>query len=96
MIIDVHAHLLNFTGYDHLLAQSAKQAGIAKMVLTGGPRQYDFASNEDVLTASERYPDPAITILDPSFAKYRVFNAGIERLATGMRWSWNLTVVCRG
>src|ERR1700759_3774287 len=36
---------------------------------------------------SERYPDPAITILDPSFLKYRVFNAGIERLATGMRWS---------
>ena len=27
------------------------------------------------------------TLLDPSFAKYRVFNAGIERLATGMRWS---------
>ncbi len=36
---------------------------------------------------SERYPDPAITILDPSFLKYRVFNASIERLATGMRWS---------
>jgi len=36
---------------------------------------------------SERYPDPAITALDPSFLKYRVFNAGIERLATGMRWS---------
>jgi gluconolactonase len=36
---------------------------------------------------SERYPDPAIKILDPSFAKYRVFNASVERLATGMRWS---------
>jgi gluconolactonase len=36
---------------------------------------------------SERYPDPAITALDPSFLKYRVFNASIERLATGMRWS---------
>ena len=36
---------------------------------------------------SERYPDPAITSLDPSFLKYRVFNASIERLATGMRWS---------
>jgi len=57
MIIDVHAHLLNYTGYDHLLAQSAKQSGIAKMVLTGGPRQYEFASNDDVITASERYPD---------------------------------------
>jgi gluconolactonase len=37
--------------------------------------------------ASERYPDPAVKILDPSFAKYRVFNTSIERLATGMRWS---------
>jgi gluconolactonase len=36
---------------------------------------------------SEAYPDPAIRVLDPSFAKYRIFNASIERLATGMRWS---------
>src|SRR5215467_14468761 len=34
--------------------------------------------------ASERYPDPAIKVLDPSFLKYRVFNASIERLVTGM------------
>jgi len=34
-----------------------------------------------------RYPDPAIQVLDPSFAKYRVFNAAVERLATGFRWS---------
>jgi hypothetical protein len=24
---------------------------------------------------SERYPDPAVEVLDPSFAKYRIFNA---------------------
>jgi gluconolactonase len=35
---------------------------------------------------SERYPDPAIEILDPSFAKYRIAASSIERLATGMRW----------
>src|SRR6266542_1248801 len=35
---------------------------------------------------SERYPDPAIQILDPSFNKYRLFNAGVERLASGFRW----------
>src|SRR4051794_276110 len=35
---------------------------------------------------SERYPDPAIQMLDPSFAKYRLPLASIERLATGMRW----------
>jgi len=38
-------------------------------------------------TPSESYPDPAVKILDPSFAKYRVFNASLERLTTGMRWS---------
>ena len=36
---------------------------------------------------SDRYPDPAIQILDPSFAKYRLNNAGVERLAVGMRWA---------
>jgi gluconolactonase len=36
---------------------------------------------------STQYPDPAVKILDPSFARYRVFNASVERLATGMRWS---------
>jgi gluconolactonase len=36
---------------------------------------------------SERYPDPAVQILDPSFLKYRVTLAAVERLATGFRWS---------
>lgn len=33
------------------------------------------------------YPDPAVEILDESFAKYRIFSAAVERLATGMRWA---------
>ena len=36
---------------------------------------------------SERYPDPAVEILDPAFTKYRIFSAAVERLATGCRWS---------
>jgi gluconolactonase len=35
---------------------------------------------------SLRYPEPAITTLDPSFAKYRVMSASVERLASGTRW----------
>jgi gluconolactonase len=35
----------------------------------------------------ERYPDPAVEILDPAFLKYRIFSAAVERLATGCRWS---------
>ena len=36
---------------------------------------------------AERYPDPAIEILHPSFERYRLFNAAVERLHTGCRWS---------
>jgi gluconolactonase len=36
---------------------------------------------------AESYPDPAVEILDASFAPYRIFNAAVERLATGFRWS---------
>jgi gluconolactonase len=36
---------------------------------------------------SQRYPDPNVFILDPSFAKYRIYSSSIERLGTGMRWA---------
>jgi gluconolactonase len=41
----------------------------------------------DDWTPSLRYPDPAVQVLDSSFAKYRLPLAGVERLAGGMRWS---------
>jgi gluconolactonase len=36
---------------------------------------------------NERYPDPAVRVLDPSFNKYRLPLASVERLYTGCRWS---------
>ena len=36
---------------------------------------------------SLRYPDPAIRALDPSFEKYHLALAGVERLFTGCRWA---------
>ena len=33
------------------------------------------------------YPDPAIEVLDPRFAKYDVGDAAVERLYTGARWA---------
>jgi gluconolactonase len=36
---------------------------------------------------SPRYPDPAIKVIDPSFAKYRLGTAKVEKLASGMRWA---------
>jgi gluconolactonase len=35
---------------------------------------------------SQRYPDPSIRILDPSFAKYRINSAKVESIASDMRW----------
>ena len=36
---------------------------------------------------SPRYPDPAVQIVDERFARYRLANAKVERLATGLRWA---------
>ena len=36
---------------------------------------------------SQRYPDPRIEVLHPSFAKYRIFSSTVEMLASGMRWA---------
>lgn len=38
-------------------------------------------------TPNARYPDPAVLILDPSFAKYRIYSSTLEQLATGYRWA---------
>jgi len=39
------------------------------------------------LVLNERVPDPAVTILDPSFEKYRVVLASVERLSQGYSWA---------
>ena len=36
---------------------------------------------------NDRYPDPAVRMLDPSFTQYRLPLASVERLHTGCRWS---------
>lgn len=38
-------------------------------------------------TPATRYPDPAVQVLDDSFAKLRLRTAAVERLATGFRWA---------
>lgn len=37
-------------------------------------------------TPQQRYPDPSVRILDPEFAKYRIYSSSVEQLATGFRW----------
>ena len=38
-------------------------------------------------TPNQRYPDPAVLILDPSFARYRIYSSTVEQVASGMRWA---------
>ena len=38
-------------------------------------------------TPNQRYPDPAVQILDPSFARYRIYSSTLEQVATGFRWA---------
>jgi gluconolactonase len=33
------------------------------------------------------YPDPAVEVVDPRFAKYQIASAAVERLYTGARWA---------
>ena len=44
-------------------------------------------AQEFSFTPNQRYPDPAIQILDPSFARYRLYSSTLEQVATGMRWA---------
>ncbi|GGK06666.1 SMP-30/gluconolactonase/LRE family protein [Pseudomonas matsuisoli] len=34
-----------------------------------------------------RYPDPSVEILDDSFLELRLFNASVEKIASGLRWA---------
>ncbi|MGJ5182010.1 SMP-30/gluconolactonase/LRE family protein [Bradyrhizobium oligotrophicum] len=60
---------------------SAALSGAA-LAISGqaGAQSFPFKPNQ-------RYPDPAVEILDPSFAKYRLYSSTVEQLASGMRWA---------
>jgi gluconolactonase len=57
-------------------------AGADAAALSGlaGAQAFDFKPDQ-------RYPDPSVMILDPSFAKYRIYSSTVEQLGTGMRWA---------
>jgi gluconolactonase len=60
----------------------AAGATIAATALTRRADAQSFA-----FRPNQRYPDPSVEILDPSFAKYRLYSSTIEQVATGMRWA---------
>jgi gluconolactonase len=55
-------------------------AGLAAIGGSAGAQAFEYKPNQ-------RYPDAAVQILDPSFAKYRIYSSTLEQLATGMRWA---------
>jgi gluconolactonase len=60
---------------------SVATAGASFAVNSGG------AAKDWSLPKVARYPDEAIEIIDPRFARYRQNNAALERLYTGARWA---------
>jgi gluconolactonase len=64
-----------------LAAGSAVLAAAASA--TAAPRAF---AQSAPWNPSQRYPDPAVRVLDPSFARYRLFLAKVERIAANMRW----------
>jgi len=60
--------------------QAAGAAGLATLGGSAFAQSFDYKPNQ-------RYPDPAVQILDPSFAKYRIYSSTLEQVASGMRWA---------
>ena len=50
---------------------------------TDQPSNLDRDWDNDVII----YPEPAVEIIEESFRKYVIFNAGMERIFTGCRWA---------
>jgi gluconolactonase len=71
-----------------LLASAAAVAAGGLLASHGNAAPRDYSSKNPV-----RYPDPDVISLDKRFDKYRLFNAPIQRLHTGMLWAegpaWN-------
>ena len=64
----------------NLLAGAGAAAASTLLARAAGAQSFPFTPNQ-------RYPDPAVQILDPSFAKYRIYSSTVEQVATGMRWA---------
>ena len=69
--------------------RQAAAAGLGAVAAAAGAQSFDFKPNQ-------RYPDPSVQILDPSFGRYRIFSSSVEQLATGFRWAEGPVYVADG
>lgn len=60
--------------------KAAAAAGAAALGAPALAQSFAFQPNQ-------RYPDPSVLILDPSFARYRIYSSTLEQVASGMRWA---------
>ena len=60
--------------------RTAASSALTTAAGLAGAQSFDFKP-------AQRYPDPNVFILDPSFAKYRIYSSTIEQLGSGMRWA---------
>ncbi len=70
---------MNHTNTRRRFLKAAAAGSLALMGGAAAAQSFPFLPNQ-------RYPDPSVLILDPSFAKYRLYNSTLEQVATGMRW----------
>jgi gluconolactonase len=62
------------------LKAAAAGGGMVALGSSALAQSFDFKPNQ-------RYPDPALQILDPAFVKYRIYSSTLEQVASGMRWA---------
>lgn len=60
--------------------QAAAGAGLTALGAPALAQSFAFTPNQ-------RYPDPAVQVLDPSFTRYRIYSSTVEQVGTGMRWA---------
>jgi gluconolactonase len=63
------------------------ESGVTRRSFVGGVAAAVSAPAAAQFVPTQRLPDPAVRILDPSFTKYRVTLASVEQLFTGCRWA---------
>ncbi|MEK8049242.1 SMP-30/gluconolactonase/LRE family protein [Ideonella sp. DXS22W] len=63
-------------------AATTATVGSGLLSLAGGASAQSFA-----FQPNQRYPDPALQVLDPAFLKYRIYSSTLEQVGTGMRWA---------
>jgi len=63
-----------------LFLQAAATGGLAALGAPALAQSFPFTPNQ-------RYPDPSVQVLDPSFTRYRIYSSTVEQVGTGMRWA---------